>query len=718
MVFVICRIFPNHMRSLQFFSLFQIFLFSIPSLCLAQQISKVDFTSIDAEVTIHPQLKMVEGKASYKFNVLEGVDSLYIDARSIVIKEVKINGEAIPYNEDPSRLWLVKKLPVSNENIVELQYTARPKEAMYFINWNEPDSLNPTRQVWTQGQGKNNSHWLPGFEDMREKVIFSLKINFNKEYEVVSNGVLNQKRQLNDTLTQWHYTMDKPMSSYLLAIAAGKYALQEEKTKSGLQLYHFYRPQDRDLVEPTYRHTKFLFDFFEQEIGVSYPWQNYKQVPVQDFLYSGMENTGATLFAQSLMVDETGFHDQNYVNVNAHELAHQWFGNYVTATNGDHHWLHEGFATFYALLAEKEIFGEDHYYWKLYQSAEELKALSDEGKGQALINSKASSLTYYQKGAWALHILREKIGEAAFKLAVKNFLKKYAYSNADTDAFLAEAEAASSQDLSEFKRDWLQQSAFQGTEALNSLMRSNFLTRYLELAGLREAPFEIKKELLNNAVAFPVNDYIGQEAVYQLAGNTGPEVMALYKKALETGNLYVRQAIATSLQEIPKDFKVSYEGLLEDPSYITKEHALMNLWVNFPEDAEKYLKKTQGVDGFSNKNVRMLWLVLNLVSPTVEPHKTKDYIQELTGYTGSHYPFEIRENAFGYLYQINTFSPQNLKDLLDAGQHHTFRFRDFARKLLSTLLKDPEYREKFARIEEELRPRDKEFLKTRLNMVK
>ena len=68
----------------------------------------------------------------------------------------------------------------------------------------------------------------------------------------------------------------------------------------------------------------------------------------------------------------------------------------------------------------EEIFGEEYYYWKLYQSAEQLKSLSEEGKGEALNNPKASSLTFYEKGAWALHILKEQVGELVFKKAIKS----------------------------------------------------------------------------------------------------------------------------------------------------------------------------------------------------------------------------------------------------------------------------------------------------------
>ena len=83
---------------------------------------------------------------------------------------------------------------------------------------------------------------------------------------------------------------------------------------------------------------------------------------------------------------------------------------------------------------------------KLYQSAEQLKELSDQGKGEKVTKANASSLTYYQKGAWALHILREKVGKEAFNTAVKNYLEQYKFKTATTSNFIAEVEAAANVD--------------------------------------------------------------------------------------------------------------------------------------------------------------------------------------------------------------------------------------------------------------------------------
>ncbi len=675
------------------------------------QTDKADFSRIEAEVSIYPEKQEVEGDVLYFFDVLQPVDSIYIDAVNMQFTDVLLNGKKVKFSNNGKRIWLKKKFLPSENNQLSLHYTVHPKKAMYFINWSAPTEVPAVKQVWTQGQGKYTSHWLPSFDDMAEKTEFDLGINFRSGYEVIANGELQEKKVLNDSVTHWQFDMKKPMSSYLVAVAAGKYRKKELSSETGIPLQLYYKPGDSLKVEPTYRYSGKIFDFLVNEIGVAFPWQSYKQVPVQDFLYAGMENTGTTIFSNALVTDSIGFKDRNYVNVNAHELAHQWFGDLVTEKSGRDHWLQEGFATYYALLAEREIFGDDYYYWKLYQSAEQLKKMSDSGKGESLLNPKASSLTFYQKGAWALHMLRQKVGDEAFKEAVKNYLEIYALKNVTTENFIAEVEKASGQDLSDFMNDWLRQSAFKANQALNSLKQSQFMKDYLNIAGLRETPLPQKAEILQKALEFPVNDYIGQEVVYQLAGETSETALQLYKKAFETNNVFVRQAIALGMDEIPQQLKPEYESLLKDDSYLTKEAALMNLWLQFPEDRSKYLAETRGIEGFYDKNVEMLWLTLNLVTPEYDSERKQEVFRKLSGYTAAWYPSEVRENAFGYLYQIDSFSDQNLRDLLQGTTNYDYKFRNFCRELLDKLLENDQYHQKFL----ELRGTLSEELQERLN---
>ena len=132
--------------------------------------------------------------------------------------------------------------------------------------------------------------------------------------------------------------------------------------------------------------------------------------------------------AESLMFSSSTEQLRTLHELDAHETAHQWFGDLITAQSGKHHWLQEGFATYYALLAERAVFGEDYFYNKLFQSAQQLiqAAKTD---SIPVLNPKASSLSFYQKGAWALHVLRENVGEKNFQKAVKSYLEKYSFKN-------------------------------------------------------------------------------------------------------------------------------------------------------------------------------------------------------------------------------------------------------------------------------------------------
>lgn len=697
-----------------------VFLFLLSSVVLMAQEKKLsqtenfDFKSLEAHIKIDPLRSEVAGSLSYNFEILSQEDTLFINGRKMQFADLILNGDPVNYFSDETGIYIVSEFLPSDENVLELTYSARPESGMYFINWEFPELDNSEKQVWTQGQGKYTSTWLPSFDDMEEKLEFDLSFEIPSEYQLISNGELKASTMLNDSLRSWQFDMNKPMSSYLAAIAIGKYDHKEYKSSTGDKIELYYRPEDSLMFESTYRHSVEIFDFLENEIDVAYPWQNYKQVPVLDFLYAGMENTGATIFSSSLMTDSIGFKDRNYVNVNAHELAHQWFGNLVTESSGKHHWLHEGFATYYALLAEKEIFGEDYYYWKLYETAESLKELSDSGKGEALLDPKASSMTFYQKGAWALHILKERIGEEAFKKGIKNYLELYSYKNVETDNFIAEMEAASGMDLSQFVKDWLEQSAFKANQSLESLKKSEFITDYLKIAALRETALDQKDELLEDALKFPVNDYTGQEVVHQLAGLESENAKQLYRDAFESNNIFVRQAIALSMERIPDDLKADFESLLDDESYLTIEAALFKLWEQFPENRSEYLDETRELVGFYNKNIRMLWLTLSLVTPEFEPDNTQKYYEELAGYTEIWRPFQVRENAFSYLFQLGAFNENSLRSLIKGTQHHTYSFRNYCRQLLAELLKNEEYRKELIDVSNEMTDKETSYLRSKI----
>ena len=667
-----------------------------------QQTEKVDFINVDAVIKPNFINKSIKGSVSYTFQIKKKCDSIYLDAVGIILVNNNLNNN-IQISSQNKKIWLVSKFKANKTYTVSFDYEATPSQALYFVD----------DQIWTQGQGKYTSNWLPSLDDMNDKIIFSITYDVPANKTVIANGKLNSALEKGD-LKSWEFKMNLPMSSYLVAFAVGNFDYKTINSSSNIPIELYFNPKDSTRFGATYRYSKQIFDFLEEEIGVAYPWQNYKQVPVKDFLYAGMENTTATFFSDAFVVDSIGFTDRNYVNVNAHELAHQWFGNLVTETKSEHHWLHEGFASYYALLAEKEIFGEDYYYWKLFQSAEQLKALSDEGKGESLTNPKASSLTFYEKGTWALHILKEKVGEKVFNSAINNYLEKHQFKNVTTEDFISEVEKEYGKELKSFRKDWIYQSAFKAEQAYQSLMKSDFIKEYFKISALRENPVSLKMKDFEKALTFP-NDFIGQEVVYQLEDEPITLVLPLYKKAFQSNNIYVRQAIALSLAKVPEDLKEYYESLLKDESYVTQEAALGNLWVNFPASRSKYLDEMNGIVGFQDKNIRQIWLFLALITEDYQIENKGKYISELKQYTSSVYGNKVREKALEYVNYMELWDQESLLNLIDASQHYYWRFKKSSRTILRSLLEKQEYREQINNLRNELDEKSSKFLDRMLN---
>jgi aminopeptidase N len=454
--------------------------------------------------------------------------------------------------------------------------------------------------------------------------------------------------------------------------------------------------KDSAKFEPTYRYSSQIFNFLEAEIGVKYPWKIYKQIPVRDFFYAGMENTSATLFASRYIVDSIGFEDRNYTNVNAHELAHQWFGNLITAESGKHHWLQEGFATYYALLAERDIYGDDYFYSKLYQSAQQIKYAS-RTDSIPVLDTKASSLSFYQKGAWALFVLHDAIGDLAFKKAVRSYLTKYAFQNVTTKNFFDEVRKVSDYDLDSFRKKWLESSEF-NNNTVNVLLKKNKMIQLLfEVEKLKKKPLDEKEIFFEKIMRSDAFLTVKEAIVVQLKDEDLIAKKLLLHLALETKEVQIRQAVAITLANIPEDFREEYETLLDDKSYETKEIALYNLWNNFPKFRVKYIDESKNWIGYNDYNLRTLWLSLALSTEDYSIDKSV-LIEELINYSSVNFEAITRQNALTKLIAFQLIDDTVLKNMVNATTHHMWQFSKFARDNIRALAKKPEMRASFERI--------------------
>lgn len=448
----------------------------------------LDFERMRLYVEFVPEEGLVKGKITHFFSAIRAkVDSFFLDGPGIEIKEAKLNGAAINFKTTKEGITFFPSKPLSwnTKDSLAISYEAHPRRGIYFIGWNDKNNIS-RKQIWTQGQGIDNRHWFPCYDTPNDKLLTEVYVKFNKDYKVLSNGVKTAEKEQKDGSKIWHYKMSHPHPTYLVMLGIGKYDIKETKAKSGVPLRQWYYPEWKDRYEWCYKYNEKIFDFMEAEIGVPYGWESYSQIPVQDFMFGAMENTSATLFGDFFEVDARGYNDRNYVSVNAHELAHQWFGDLVTARAGNGTWLQESFATHYNILAEGECFGADHFDWarRYAQNA----AISTADK-KSISHSETPTSNIYQKGSQVLQMLRYIAGNEGFRKSIKRYLLAHKYANVDSDDLLNAFQDELGMPLDWFWEEWV----FKGGEPMYNVSYED-----QTLAGKRFTQFVVSQTHIVN----------------------------------------------------------------------------------------------------------------------------------------------------------------------------------------------------------------------------
>ncbi|MFT5725821.1 MAG: aminopeptidase N [Bacteroidia bacterium] len=425
----------------------------------------LDITHMKVEVRFDPAKGLVQGVVQHEFQALrKSVDSVFWDAPGIAIKSAMLIGKAededIEFKISKNGVTTYFKTPLSWDKKYKLEFTyeATPKKGIYFIGWNSPkvtDPKNQTRQqIWTQGQGIDNRHWIPMYDNMNDKFITETVVTFNNEFKVLSNGEkVSEKKNKDGTIT-WHYLMPHTHAGYLLMLAIDRYAVKETVTKNGTPIQFWYYPEHPEKVESTSMYTERIIEFLEDETGFAYPWGSYSQVMVQDFMYGAMENTSATVFGDFFNVDSNGFNDRNYISVNAHEATHQWFGDLITARSNKGTWLQESYATYYAKLFMKSVYGEDEYAMTMRNEVNSALAAGKKDK-IPVVHSGSGSARVYPKGSTIIHMLRYVLGDEEYKRVINHYLKKHAFGNVETNDLDQAIQDVLGKNLGWFFDQWL-----------------------------------------------------------------------------------------------------------------------------------------------------------------------------------------------------------------------------------------------------------------------
>jgi aminopeptidase N len=409
----------------------------------------IRLTKLQTDLKIDPYKKRIDARVSLSFTPLRPtLDSLYFDLAEVKINSIKMGEKELKYARRPNGYVIFSPFVMyyGRDYVISFDYVAEPAEGINFIGWDDPKGLQ-RKQIWAH----RPNGWLPYTEGI---VTVDAKITFDNKYKVFSNGIRQETIQNADSTITWHYVMPDPHPFFSTALVIGDYKYKESRTAQGLPLEFWYYPDREFCIEPTYRYTEQMFDFFEKEIGVFYPWSCYREAPVVDYLYGAMETTTSTVYADFFLVDNRGFLGRNFVNVNAHELAHQWFGNYVVHLSNKHVWLTESFGTYYAKLFEKSVFGDEYYQNE--RNNELIRTLAaSERDSFPLGHGSGGTDRWYPKGSLVIDMLRYVMGESSFRIMIRNYLEKHPNQVVETNDLLQSIRETTGMSLDWFFDEWI-----------------------------------------------------------------------------------------------------------------------------------------------------------------------------------------------------------------------------------------------------------------------
>lgn len=404
--------------------------------------------------------------------------ALTLDAKGMDILQVSMvqpdkSMKTLEYSYDRKQLSIqLPRTYKKGENYtVYINYVSKPNEyeketgadpmlgvkGLYFINPKGEEKNKPT-QIWTQGETESNSVWFPTIDQTQQKTTQELYMTVPSKYVTLSNGKLvSQKINADGTRTDY-WKMDLPHSPYLFFMGVGDYAVIKDSWK-GKEVNYYVEKEYGTVARKIFGNTPEMMSFFSKITGVEYPWVKYSQITGREYVAGAMENTTATIHQETAQQDARELTDGNiWEGTIAHELFHQWFGDYVTAESWSNLTLNESFADYSQTLWDEYKYGKDA------GDAENFSGLQGYLMGD---NSKKDLVRFYyedreqmfdgvsyQKGGRILHMLRKHIGDSAFFKGLNLYLSSNKFKAAEAHHLRLAFEEVSGMDLTWYFNQW------------------------------------------------------------------------------------------------------------------------------------------------------------------------------------------------------------------------------------------------------------------------
>jgi aminopeptidase N len=301
----------------------------------------------------------------------------------------------------------------------------------------------------------HTSEWMVCNMQPQDRATIEMDITVEEGLTSIANGTLAGKKRNEANKTVYSWQQKEATPAYTYGFAIGIFHTWRED-RQGKTFNYYSSLYDKNQLATIFTTTGDMLEFFEKKSGKPYFQSAYSQVLLGDHY---QEMSGFALLKQSY--GDLVLADSTEINLIAHELAHQWWGNMITCKDWGHMWLNEAFATYMSAAYNEYRFGSKKYEQNIkayYDVYEKIKA---KGADKPLVFNKWTNPTaddrnlVYFKGAYVLHLLREEVGEENFWKGIHHYSRLYYGKWVLTKDFQQAMENSSSKDLSQFFDKWV-----------------------------------------------------------------------------------------------------------------------------------------------------------------------------------------------------------------------------------------------------------------------
>ncbi len=330
------------------------------------------------------------------------------------------------------------------------------------LNFIKPRPDDPTRprQIWSQGEAETNHQWFPCFDHPNDFATTEIVATVEKPLSVVSNGKLISVKENPDGTRTYDWKIDAPHATYLTSIIVGEF-VPVTGDYAGIPIITNVYKNEIEEGKVTAARLPEMVKFFSEKTGVKYPYAKYAQTTVRDF-GGGMENISATTQTDNMIHDARTELDSTSDGLQSHELAHQWFGDFLTCRNWSDIWLNESFATYFQAMWDEHNLGKDSFlYMDVKANQDQYYQAWARGLRRPIVTKNYASPdsvfdTYaYPRGGAVLHMLRTYLGEDNWWRSINHYLTKYAHQPVETAQFRIAIEETTGQPMDWFFDEWL-----------------------------------------------------------------------------------------------------------------------------------------------------------------------------------------------------------------------------------------------------------------------